>query len=70
MINFSILFSGLNKIGTEIDSYCLINNLCTFDKIIEQYIKEHIDIYNEAYNIIDTNQYGLRKKHGTNTAII
>merc|ERR1712240_28550 len=58
-----------DKPEDEIDSYCLINNLSTLEKIIEQHIKQHLEIYLCTNNIIINNHHGSRKYHRTNTAI-
>merc|ERR1712240_546738 len=58
-----------DKPEDEIDSYCLINNLSTLEKIIEQHIKLHLEIYLCTNNIIINNLHGSRKYHRTNTAI-
>ena len=52
----------------KIDSYRPINNLCTLDKIIEQYIQTHLDKYLTNNNIIHRHHHGSRKGHGTDTA--
>ena len=40
------------------------------DKIIQEYIKSHLDDHIEKNNIIQVNHHGSRKNHGTNTATI
>ena len=58
-----------DKPTDKIDSYRPINNLCTLDKIVEQYIKTHLDKYLDKNDIIHRHHYGSRKGHGTDTAI-
>ena len=57
-----------DKQTNKIDSYRPINNLCTLDKIVEQYIKTHLDNYLDNNNIIHKHHHGSRKGHGTDTA--
>ena len=51
------------------DAYQPINNLCTLDKIIEEYFKQQIQKHLDINNIIDKHHHGSRKNHGTNTAL-
>ena len=57
-----------DKPTNKIDSYRPINNLCTLDKIIEQYIKTHLDKYLDKNDIIHRHHHGSKKGHGTDTA--
>ena len=50
-----------DKPTNKIDSYRQINKLYTLDKIVEQYIKTHLDKYLDDNDIIDINHYGSRK---------
>ena len=58
-----------DKDPLDLDSYRPINNLSTLDKIIEEYLKLHMQSYFDTNNIIGNNHHGSRKNHGTNTAI-
>ena len=53
----------------NIDSNRPINNLCTLDKIIEEYIKTHLQDHLSINDLIGMNHHGSRKWHGTNTII-
>ena len=52
-----------DKLTNKIDSYRPINNLCTLDKIIEQYIKTHLDNYLDNNDIIHKHHHGSRRRH-------
>ena len=58
-----------DKDSSKIDSFRQINNLCSLEKIIEQYLKEHLEAHLDSNKIILKNHHGSRKNHGTNTAI-
>ena len=53
----------------EIGSYRPINNLCTIEKIIEEYIIGHLDTFLIDNKIINNNHHGGRKGHSTITAL-
>ena len=57
-----------DKPTNKIEAYRPINNLCTLDKIVEQYIKTHLDKYLDNNDIIYRHHHGSRKGHGTDTA--
>ena len=59
-----------NKNPLDPESYQPIKNLCTLDKIVEEYSKMHILSHLDEHNIIDTNRHGSHKHHGTNTALV
>ena len=59
-----------DKPTDKIDSYRPINNLYTLDKIVEQYIKTHLDKYLDKNDIIPKHHHGSRKGHGTDTAAL
>ena len=59
----------LDKNTTIIDSYWPINKLLAKEKIIEEYIKSHLEAYFDINNIITNNHHWSGKFHGTNTAI-
>ena len=54
----------------EIGSYRPINNLCTIEKIIEEYIIGHLGTFLTDNKIINNNHHGGRKGHSTITALI
>ena len=53
----------------EMGSYRPINNLCTIEKIIEEYFSGHLDTFLTENNIINNNHHGGRKSHSTITAL-
>ena len=53
----------------EIGSYRPINNLCTIEKIIEEYFIGHLYTFLKDNNIINDNHHGGRKGHSTITAL-
>ena len=57
-----------NKIKTEVSSYRPICNLHTVEKIYEEHIKRHINLYLEANNIIHESHHGGQNLHSTQTA--
>ena len=50
-------------------SYRPINNLCVLEKIVEEFIKQHLVSYLEYNNITHDNHHGSRKHHSTMTAL-
>merc|ERR1712115_763915 len=50
----------------DIGSYRPINNLCTIEKIIEEYFIGHLYTFLIDNNIINDNHHGGRKGHSTN----
>ena len=58
-----------NKNPLDPEFYRPINNLCTLDKIIEQYLKSHIQTHPDSNNIIHKHHHGSRKNHGTHTTL-
>ena len=53
----------------DIGSFRPLNNLCTIEKIIEEYIIGHLKKYLHINNIINKNHHGGRKGHSTITAL-
>ena len=53
----------------NIGSFRPINNLCTIEKVIEEYIIGHLEKYLHTNNIIHKNHHGGRKQHSTTTAL-
>merc|ERR1712089_89409 len=53
----------------EMGSYRPINNLCTIEKIIEEYIIGHLTTLLTENNIINNNHHGGRKGHSTIKAL-
>ena len=53
----------------DIGSYRPINNLCTIEKVIEEYIIGHLDTFLINNKIINNNHHGGRKGHSTITAL-
>ena len=49
-------------------SYRPINNLCTIEKIIEEYFIGHLNTFLTDNNIINNNHHSGRKGHSTITA--
>ena len=52
-----------------ISSYRPINNLVCIEKIVEHYIKEHLEQYMEENMLINKEHHGGRSKHSTMTAL-
>ena len=52
-----------------IESYRPINNLLCLEKILEEHIIIHLNIFLEENNIINNNNHGGRKEHSTTTAL-
>merc|ERR1712243_133998 len=53
----------------DIASYRPLNNLCTIEKIIEEYIITHLEPFLTTNKIIHDNHHGGRKGHSTTTAL-
>merc|ERR1712240_336849 len=53
----------------DMGSYRPINNLCTIEKIIEEYFIIHLDAFLIENKIINENHHGGRKGHSTITAL-
>merc|ERR1712115_516970 len=53
----------------DIGSYRPLNNLCTIEKVIEEYIIGHLEIFLHTNKIINKNHHGGRKGHSTITAL-
>ena len=53
----------------DIGSYRPINNLCTIEKVIEEYIIGHLDTFLINNKIINNNHHGGHKGHSTITAL-
>merc|ERR1712240_982285 len=53
----------------DIASYRPLNNLCTIEKIIEEYIINHLEPFLTKNKIIHDNHHGGRKGHSTTTAL-
>ena len=53
----------------EIGSYRPLNNLCTIEKVIEEYFITHLEPFLTKNNIINKNYHGGRKGHSTITAL-
>ena len=58
-----------DKSANLIDSYRPINNLSSFEKLVEQHLKNCIIDHLEANNIILSNHHGSLKHHSTTTAL-
>ena len=58
-----------DKIPENINSYCPINNLSVVDKIIEEYIKGHLNDSIDYNGILLDDHHGSRKYHGTTFAL-
>ena len=54
----------------DIESFRPLNNLCTVEKIIEEYFMTHLESHFEKNNVINKYHHGGRKKHSTTTALI
>ena len=52
----------------DIGSYRPLNNLCTIEKVIEEYFITHLEPFLTKNNIIHKNHHGGRKGHSTTTA--
>ena len=46
-----------------------MKNLCTIEKVIEEYLIWHLEKYLLTNNIIHKNHHGGRKQHSTTTAL-
>ena len=46
-----------------------MNNLCTIEKVIEQYILGHLELHLINNNVLHNNHHGGRKGHSTITAL-
>ena len=46
---------------SDIESFRPINNLCTIEKIVEEYIKLHLEKHLNYNNIINKNHHGAEK---------
>merc|ERR1712240_159741 len=53
----------------DIGSYRPLNNLCTIEKIIEEYFITHLEPFLTNNKIIHENHHGGRKGHSTTTAL-
>ena len=53
----------------NIGSYRPLNNLCTTEKVVEEYIIIHLEKFLIENNIINKNHHGGRKGHSTITAL-
>ena len=53
----------------EIGSYRPINNLCTIEKVIKEYISGHLSSFLIDNKIINNNHHGGQKGHSTITAL-
>lgn len=57
------------KLIYNIGSYRPLNNLCTIEKVIEEYIIGHLENFLHTNKIIIKNHHGGRKGHSTITAL-
>ena len=57
-----------SKVKTSKSSYRPIANLCVFDKVIQELIKQQMSSYFEDNNLILKNHHGGRKCHSTTSA--
>ena len=53
----------------EIRSYRSLNNLCTIEKVIEEYFISHLEPFLTKNKIINKNHHGGRKGHSTIMAL-
>merc|ERR1712208_140427 len=53
----------------KIGSFRPLNNLCTIEKIIEEYIIGHLELFLSSNKIINKNHLGGREGHSTITAL-
>ena len=58
-----------DKNETLIDSYRPINNLPCLEKIFEEHVLTHLNIFLDDNKILNDNQHGGRKKHSTTSAL-
>ena len=55
---------------TQQSNYRPISLLSVFHKLLEKLISRRLNKYLEKYNILNENQFGFRKNHSTNLAIL
>merc|ERR1712115_368012 len=53
----------------SIGSFRPLNNLCTIEKIIEEYIIGHLELFLSSNNTINKSHHGGRKGHSTIKAL-